>query len=122
MAGEERRQFERLKRKFVVSYHSLDEPKSSFDISQIKDISLGGMRFVTSRGYAPEAKLAIELQTPFIRERLTLEAKVLESKEVVKDLIYDTRVIFPQLGEDAKHYLTKTIEVFLKKDKEKEGA
>ena len=120
MTSEERRKFERLKRKFVVSYHPLDNPSASFDISQIKDISLGGMRFVTSCGYDPDTLLAIELQTPFIRERLTLEAKVLESKEVVKDLIYDTRVIFPQLDEEAKHYLSRTIEIFLKKDKENE--
>jgi len=120
MTGEERRKFERLKRKFVISYHSLQDPTANFDISQIKDISLGGIRFVTSCGYAPDTVLAIELQTPFIRERLILQAKVLESKEVVKDLIYDTRVIFPQLDEEAEHYLSRTIEIFLKKDKENE--
>jgi len=120
MTEQERRKFERLKRKFVVSYHSVDEPTASFDISQIKDISLGGMRFITSRGYVPDTTLSIELQTPFIRERLTLQAKVLESKKIVADLIYDTRVIFPELDEEAKHYLARTIEIFLKKDREKE--
>ncbi|MDP3143263.1 MAG: PilZ domain-containing protein [Candidatus Omnitrophota bacterium] len=119
MTEQERRQFERLKRKFVVSYHSLEDPSATFDISQIKDISLGGMRFVTSRGYQADTVLAIELQTPFVRERLSLQAKVLESKEVVADLIYDTRVIFSELDDEAKHYLTRTIEIFLKKDKEK---
>jgi c-di-GMP-binding flagellar brake protein YcgR len=120
MTQPERRRFERLKRKFMVTYHRLDEPHTSFDISQIKNISLGGMCFVASHGYEPGTKLAIELQTPFIRDKLSLSAEVLESKEVAKNLIYETRVRFPELKEDTKHYLSKIIETFLKKDKEKE--
>lgn len=121
MAEQERRKHERLKRRFVVSYHSEVDPANTFDISQIKDISLGGMRFVTSLGYPAETILTIELQTPFIRDKILMKARVLESKEVIADMIYDTRVIFTELDEEARHYVSKAIEVFLKSDKEKEG-
>ncbi|MFZ5799854.1 MAG: PilZ domain-containing protein, partial [Candidatus Omnitrophota bacterium] len=121
MAETERRQHERLKRKFVVAYHVESDPATTFDISQIKDISLGGMRFVTSCGYPPETSLIVELQTPFIRDKILMKAKVLESKEIIADMIYDTRVIFTELDEEARHYVAKAIEVFLKRDKEKEG-
>ena len=121
MTEQERRKFERVKRKFIVTYRSLQEPSATFDISQIKDISLGGMRFIASRYYPPETALQIELQTPFIKERLVLHARVLESREIAADLIYDTRVIFPDLNEEAKHYLTRITEIFTKKDKEKQG-
>ena len=120
MTEQERRKFERLKKKFIVSYHPLDEPNTAFDISQIKDIGLGGMRFVANRAYIPGTPLAIELQTPFIWDRLCLQAKVLESKEIIENLLYDTRVAFSDLDEKAKHYLSKTIEVFKKKEMEEE--
>lgn len=122
MTQAERRKHERVKRKFVVSYRAVNEPPGAPDISQIKDISLGGMRFIASRNYAPDTILLVELQTPFIREKLSLKAKVLESKEVMADLIYDTRLMFLDLDEDARHYLARTIEIFLKQDKEKEEA
>ena len=120
MTERERRRYERLQKKFVITYHPADEPEVSYDISQIKNISLGGMCFVATRTYAPGTKLAIALQTPFIWDRLSLPAEVLESKEMAKDLIYETRVAFAALDDNAKHYLGKTIEVFMKKEKEKE--
>lgn len=119
MTDQERRKHERLKRKFVVAYYVESDPAMTFDISQIKDISLGGMRFVTSCGYPPETILTIELQTPFIRDKILMKAKVLEAKEIIADMIYDTRVIFTELDEEARHYVSRAIEVFLKSDKEK---
>lgn len=120
MVQQERRRFERVKRKFIVAYRSLEQPSAAFDISQIKDISLGGMRFVASRYYPPETILEIDLQTPFITQRLVLRARVLESQQIAADLIYDTRVIFPELDEEARYYLNKITEIFTKKDKEKQ--
>jgi ribosome recycling factor len=121
MTEQERRKHERIMRKFIVSYRPVAERSATFDISQIKNISLGGMRFIASRYFELDAMLEIELQTPFIKELLTLQARVLESKEVVVDMIYDTRVIFPELNEEARHYLTKITEIFTKKNKESRG-
>ncbi|MDP2939082.1 MAG: PilZ domain-containing protein [Candidatus Omnitrophota bacterium] len=120
MIPEERRKYERLKRPFVVSYNALGDPSATYDITQIKDISLGGMRFITSKGYMPNTRLNIELRLPFMEEKVKLKARVIESKEVVKDLIYDTRVCFKELEEEAQEILSKTINLFLKKDRGKE--
>jgi c-di-GMP-binding flagellar brake protein YcgR len=120
MSGEERRKYERLKRPFIISYQVEADSSASYDVTQIKDISLGGMRFVTCKAYAPETLLSIELRTPFKEERIKLKGHVIESKETALNLIYDTRVKFLELDEDTKGVLSKTINLFLKKDPGKE--
>lgn len=114
MAQEERRKYERLKKPFVVSYHVFADPASSYDLTQIKDVSIGGMRFVTSQAFPSDTILSLELRAPFKEERLKLKGCVIESKVVAEGLIYDTRVNFVDLGSDAREELSKIINVFLK--------
>ncbi len=117
---EERRRDQRLQRPLIVSYQLCCDPNANYDVTQIKDISLGGMRFVTSESYPAETLLSIELRTPFREERLKLKASVIESKEIAANLIYETRVRFVDLDNDTREALSKTISVLLKKDFRKE--
>ncbi len=115
MTEEEKRKYNRLKRPLIVSYQVFDNQDAGYDATQIKDISVGGMRFVTSQSYPSDTILSVELRIPFTEERLKLKASVIESKEVTANLIYDTRVRFLELGRDEQEFLSKIINLFLRK-------
>lgn len=115
--GPEQRKYKRIHRHFVLTYFSLADPKQRHEASQLKNISLGGMCLITAKPYAPLTLLGIELKTPYLTELTHLEGKVLESHEKVKDIIYETRVEFTYISDQAKFILNKIIKHF----EEKEG-
>ena len=112
--GSERRRLPRAKGRFVVSYRILEE-EDNFDMSQTKNISLGGMLLTTNRKFGAGEKLALQIRLPLDSDPIMLVARVVESKEVVSNLIYDTRLEF--LAVDSKHekVIQKTINQFLER-------
>ncbi len=108
----ERRQYIRVKKNFILSYHEKDNPLAKNDISQLKNISLGGMCFVTAEPFSQSTKLAIELKTPFLAGMTRLDATVLESHERAKDILYETRVSFDGLSAQSRMVLEKVVEYF----------
>jgi len=87
-----------------------------YDASQLKNISLGGMCFVTSKAFSVGARLGIELKTPFMAELTHLEGVVRGSTEKLKNIIYETRLQFENLTPQAQFVIGKLIQYF-----EKEG-
>jgi hypothetical protein len=59
----ERRKFERIQKQFVLTYKVRGKDEK-FEVSQIKNISEGGILFTTSKDFLPETILEIELKTP----------------------------------------------------------
>ena len=110
----ERRHYIRIEKHFIISYYEKDDPMIKHDISQIKNISLGGMCFVTARSYAPSTKIGIDLRTPYLADTVHMEGTVLESREKVRDMIYETRLVFDQLSEQAEVIIKKLIATFAK--------
>ena len=72
------------------------------EASQLKNISIGGICLITAQAFSPGTKLGIELKTPILSELTHLEGTVLESHERIKDIIYETRVEFTALPDQAK--------------------
>lgn len=112
--GLERRKHPRISGSFIVSYR-IPEEADKVDISQIKNLSLGGMLFTTNRQFPPNTKLALEIRLPFDPHPIMLIAKVIESRKIVKDLIYDTRLEFLDVDEIHKKVISQTVEYYLKK-------
>jgi len=112
--GPERRKDARVSGRFIVSYRILEE-SNNVDISQTKNISLGGMLLTTNRSFSPGTNLAIEIRLPFDPNPIMLIAKVLQSHEVTKELIYDTRMQFLAVDEKHKHVINQTVDYYLKK-------
>jgi len=110
---EERRKYERIRKNFILSYFELTKPEHKFEITQLKNISLGGVCFVTTRGFEPSTELGVELKTPYIAGTTHLEGTVLESHEKVKNSIYETRLKFKLLDAEAKILLGKLMEFFV---------
>ncbi len=112
----ERRQYQRIKKHFILTYFNLADPDAKYSASQLKNISLGGMCLVTSQTFEPSVKLGIELKTPFLSELTHLEGTILESHEKIKDVIYETRMEFDPLSSPAEFVLKKLIDHFEKEE------
>lgn len=112
--GSNRRKSPRVVGRFIVSYRILDEI-NNVDITQTKNFSLGGMLLTTNRFFAPGTKLALEIRLPFDPHPIMLIGKVLESHEVTKNLIYDTRLAFLAVDDRHKKVIDETVDYYLKK-------
>ena len=113
--GPERRRTSRAQGRFVVTYRVLEE-EDKVDITQTKNIGMGGMLLTTNRQFPIGAKLALEIRLPLDPNPIMLIGSVIASKEVVRNLIYDTRLAF--LAVDGKHQeiIKKTVDYYLKKE------
>jgi len=112
--GTERRKFPRVGGRFIVSYRILDEV-DNVDISQTKNLSLGGMLLTTNKQFDSNTNIALEIRLPFDPNPIMLIAKVLESKEISKNLIYDTRLMFLAVDERHRKVINETVDYYLKK-------
>ncbi len=113
-AGPERRRHPRVSGRFIVSYRILEE-SNNVDISQTKNISMGGMLLTTNRKFDPGTNLAIEIRLPFDPNPIMLIAKVVESHEITKELIYDTRMQFLAVDEKHRNIINQTIDYYMRK-------
>jgi hypothetical protein len=114
--GVERRKADRVKANFIVSYRVLDEI-NNMDITQTKNLGLGGMLLTTSRMFDVGTNLAIEIRLPFERSPIMLIGKVIDSTEITKDLIYDTRLEFMAIDENHRAIIGKTVTYYSGKAK-----
>ena len=113
-SGPERRRHPRIVGRFIVSYRILEEIDNS-DLSQTKNLSLGGMLLTTNTHFNIGTNLALEIRLPFDAHPIMVIAKVLESKEITKNLIYDTRLMFLAVDDRHKKVIKETVDYYVKK-------
>ena len=94
--GKERRRYPRLSASFVTSYKIKQIP-DDYDLSQTKNVGQGGVLLTTNRKFAPGTQLALMIKFPFVLQRIEVTATVIDSKEVAKNVIYETRLAFADL-------------------------
>ncbi len=111
--SQERRKHKRIDKHFILFYSEKDFPEREYESTQLKNISGGGMCFVTSRKFEPGVKIVIQLKTPYLAEATHLEGRVLESHEKVRDMIYETRIKFESLDRQGEFILSKLSEFFV---------
>ena len=112
--GPERRKHPRISGRFIVSYRVFEE-NNAVDVSQTKNLSLGGMLLTTNRQFETGINLALEIRLPFDPNPIMLIGKVVESREITKDLIYDTRLSFLAVDERHRNVISQTVGYYLKK-------
>ena len=112
--GAEKRKYPRASGRFIVSYRVIPD-NSNGDISQTKNLSLGGMLLTTNCQFSAGTNLALEIRLPFDPDPIMIIAKVLESKEISKNIIYDTRLIFLAVDEKHRAIIGETVGYYLKK-------
>jgi len=104
---EDRRKHIRVDRNFILTYIDKRNPSVKNEITQLRNISRGGMCFVATRGFDLSTVLLIEMRTPFTAGSISLEGFVLESRERIKGIIYDIRLQFQNLAPQAEEILEK---------------
>ena len=105
--GSERRKHVRVDRSFILTYIDKRAPNVKNEITQLRNISRGGICFVATRAFEPAMELIIEMRTPFTTGSISLEGIVLESRERIKGMIYDVRLQFRNLPPQAEDILEK---------------
>ena len=113
-SGPERRRHSRASGRFIVSYRILEE-HDNVDITQTKNLGMGWMLLTTNRRFEPGTNLILEIRLPFDPNPIMLVGKVIESKEITRNLIYDTRLEFLSVDEKHKKIIGETVEYYLKK-------
>lgn len=114
----ERRKYSRVGRNLILTYGLKENGDNQiFQSTQMRDISAGGMCFVTTEAFDPLSVLWIKLKTPYLVQDAPLEGTVIESKEKVKNLIYHTRVKFMDLPQESEVFLKEMIQYFLSEEK-----
>src|SRR4030042_6611256 len=111
-SGPERRKFRRASVNFVVSYRIM-ETVDGYDLSQTKNVSQGGMLLTTNKKFAEGTRLAMILRFPLIPQKIEVTGRVIASKEVVRDIIYETRIQFLDLNEEFFYKLGEFIQEHL---------
>ena len=109
----EKRSFPRIDGHFVVSYVEQDG-RYLFDITQAKNVSTGGMLLTTSKQLREQTDVCLRILLPFLPFPITSVGKVLECREVIKDVVYDTRVKFSAMERGDRNILRWALEYFLK--------
>jgi len=69
----------------------------------------------TNKYFTPGTKLAIEIRMPVDPVPLMLIARVIESTEITKNLIYDTRLEFLAVDDNHRRIISQTVDYYLKK-------
>ncbi len=110
----DRRQFVRVEKHFIISCVEKNGASTKHDVTQLKNISIGGMCFVTAHHYPSKTHLSIELRTPFLSDIVHLEGVVLESREKIPGMLFETRLIFDKLDAQTQSVLNRIVETFLK--------
>lgn len=108
----EKRKYPRINKHFMLSYFDLNDPLVRHNASQLKNIGLGGLCLITSKAFPTGTRIGIELKTPFLSEFIHLKGTVLESKEKIRNVIYETRIQFDDIPLPTHAVLTKLIDHF----------
>jgi hypothetical protein len=109
----ERRKHPRLARQFMVRY-SLAGSSGQDDVSQVKDISLGGICLTTYKAFEKGAKLLLKIKLPGAEIMPT--ARVLDSRRLgTGTLVFcNTRLEFAEIKEADKQVLADRINTYLR--------
>ena len=106
----ERRLHKRIDKNFILKYFDLTNPNEKHEVTQLKNISQGGICFITSIMIPVNTKLGVELKTPYISTTTYLQGTVLESHDKVSGILYETRLRFENLDNQSNLILKELME------------
>ena len=101
-----RRKHVRIYRNFILSCHLQGQNDVKYEMSQVNNISRGGVNFSVSVQFPKGSRIIIELMTP-LSDKVILEGVVLDCREKISQLIYEIRVQFEKLSPEAEDALSK---------------
>jgi hypothetical protein len=105
--GKERRQFIRIKKNYIIRFCAKSNPALKFEVSQVENVSKGGLCFTSTIKFNEGDDLAIELRTPYVTDIIYLEGNILHIQETIKGLLYSNRLKFHDISPEAAIVLEK---------------
>jgi hypothetical protein len=99
----ERRKHVRIYRNFIMTYHEKGKSSAKHKVSQVKNVSKGGMSFTSTHPLDQGTVVLIDLKVPFVAHPIHLEGIVLECQEKISEMIYHVRLQFHEIS---AHVLT----------------
>jgi hypothetical protein len=102
-----RRKHVRIYRNFILSCRLKGDNQVKYEMSQVNNISRGGVNFSATADFPVGSELMIELKTPFLSDKVDLEGAVLESRDKIPGLVYAVRVQFQNISPQAEDILAK---------------
>lgn len=105
--GAERRQFARIKKHYIIRFAQKNNLSLKYEVSQVENISKGGMSFSSAISFPADTELMIELRTPYMSETVHLVGVVLESKAKIPGILFQNRLKFTNLTTAAQDILEK---------------
>ena len=102
-----RRKYVRIYRNFILLYRLKGQENIVYEMSQVNNISRGGVNFSSTVLLTVGGELSIEIKTPFLNDKVNLEGVVLECKEKIPNLIYGVRVEFKNVSAQVNDVLVK---------------
>ncbi len=103
----ERRNNLRIYRNFILTFHEKGKSTAMHEVSQVNNVSKGGLNFSTTRPLTEGAVVMIDLKTPFITDSIRLTGVVLGCKEKIADMIYEVRLQFQGMPKQVLTMLEK---------------
>jgi len=89
-----RRKFKRINRSYIVSYTPVKNGELKYNVSQTKDLSEGGLSFISDKSFEKGTILKIKLKLPEFLDYVIVQAQVVNSTQRARSIIYETRASF----------------------------
>jgi len=106
----ERRKFVRIDKTYIISYRDASSKELKSDVTQTKNISAGGLLFTTDKQISPKTILMVKLRLPGASDYIDTKVKVVDSKQKVNTVFYETRAKFVEIREEYRDAIKKIIE------------
>ena len=103
----EKRKFKRISRNYIVSYAPIKGEDLKFDISQTKNLSEGGLLFISDRKFEKNIVLKIKLRLPEFSDYVIIKAQVIDSIQLAKGLMHETRVKFVDVEQKVREAIRR---------------
>jgi len=109
-AGPEKRQYPRVCHSFLAYYSPIDR-SNELDLTQVKNISAGGLLFTTSRPFAKGESLSLKIRLPGWGNPLLSIGRVIESYPVSQGAaqFYHTRLAFSSIDESDRQKMAEVL-------------
>ena len=113
--GRDLRKSIRAKAKYILKYSLRGDNRNmvGVNISQIKDISAGGVKFTCSYKISRGTELDLNVKLPTSGREMFIVGKVEGVEEIMKDMIYETRVKFENINEEQREALDREVKNIL---------
>lgn len=109
---EEHRRSQRIARTFLIKYHWMEAGRTRWGLSQIKDLSATGLRFVAERDFPVGEVIDIEVRVPTAQDPLTLQGKIVWAKPRKLFSTVEYGLEFVGLDEAATRAVAQAVDYF----------